>query len=139
MRTRPMEYRDTDAVKAIAGAAGYGFRWPEFGDDQVVAWDVVVDDNDTVIMAAAGVRTVELFLACSPGGATHPFVKMEAMRLLHESLRDKLVPKGYSECFAFLPPEIEKSHGRHLKKIFGWLKAWPAYVIRDWKSVGKAG
>ena len=134
MRTRAMEERDVPVVAEIIKATGYGFKWPELDSPMMIAMDVVVDDSDTPIMAAGAVRTAELFLACSPGGAVHPFVKMEAMRALHQSLRDKLVPKGYTEAFAFIPPEIEKSHGRHLKKIFGWLDTWKAYAIKDWRS-----
>ena len=134
MRTRPMMESDIPAVKAIVKEAGYGFHWPEHGSLLLEASEVAVDDSDTVIMAAAAVRVPELFLACAPHGTIHPFVKMEAIRLLHESLRDTLTRKGYTEAFAFLPPEIERGHGRHLKKLFGWMATWKAYVVRDWKA-----
>jgi hypothetical protein len=127
-----MEERDIPAIREIYDAAGYDF--PSFDSPLIEAVDVVVDDSDVPFMAAAAKRGIEVILFCAPKGATHPQVKLEGIRLLHESMRDKIVPKGYDEAYSFLPPEIVKSHGRHLQRIFGWVPCWKAYLIRNWRG-----
>ena len=128
-----MEQRDIPAIRAIYEAAGYAFPFPRFDSPLIEAVEVIVDESDTPVMAAAAKRSIELYLFCAPGGS-HPLVKLEAIRLLHESMRDKVVGKGYLEATAFLPPEISENYGRHLMRKFGWLRTWPAFAIRDWKG-----
>lgn len=129
-----MEKKDVDAVRMIYEQAGYDFVFPDFDSPLIEAWDVLVGDDDVPVMAAAAKRSLELYLFSVPGGAMHPTVKMEGIKMLHESMRDKIVSKGYSEATAFLPPELERTHGRHLMRKFGWLKSWAGFVIRDWKG-----
>lgn len=129
-----MEERDIPAIEAIHAAAGYKFPLPDLRSEMMEGAEVVVDELDTPIMAAAAKRGVELYLFCAPGGSMHPTVKMEAVRMLHESLRDTIVSKGYTEGYACVPPEIERSWGRKLKRIFGWDRAWSSYRILDWKG-----
>lgn len=134
MRTRPMEERDIPAIEAIHANAGYKFPLPDLRGPTIECCDVVVDDFDTPIMAAAAKRGLELYLFCASGGSIHPQVKMECIRLLHESLRDTIIAKGYSEGYACVPPEIDRSWGRKLRKMFGWDRAWSSYRILDWKG-----
>ncbi len=133
MRVRPMEERDIPAMKAIHAAAGYEYQLPDMHTSEIEAAQVVVDDDDVPIMGAMAKRVAEVVLICAPGGPVHPTVKMQAIRMLHEAIRDMIVPKGFKEANAFLPPAIEKSHGRHLVKLFGWAKNWPSFTIRDWR------
>ena len=132
MRVRPMEERDIPAIKAIHAAAGYEYSFPAFDSLSIEAADVVVGDDDVPIMGAMAKRVVEVVLFCAPGGPVHPLVKMEAIKMLHDSIRDTIVPKGFYEANAFLPPQIERSYGRHLVKLFGWAKNWTSFTIRDW-------
>jgi hypothetical protein len=131
MKVRAIEERDISALKSIHEARGWNFPFPDVNSSE--AAQVVVDDEDRPIMAATAKRIAEVVLICPENGNIHPLVKMEAIKMLHESIRDILVPKGITEVNAFLPPEIEKSHGRHLVKWFGWAKNWPSFTIRDWK------
>ena len=129
-----MEARDIPIIESIHAAAGYKFPLPDLMSPMIEGAEVVVDESDTPLMAAVAKRGVELYLFCPPGGPVHPAVKMEGVKLLHESLRDTIVRKGYTEGYACVPPEIEKSWGRKLKKLFGWDRAWASYRIVDWKG-----
>lgn len=134
MKTRPMESRDIPAIEAIHALAGYKFPLPDLQGEMIEGIEVVVDDSDAVIMAAAAKRGVEIYLFCPPGGPIHPAVKMEGVRMLHESMRNTIVARGYTEAYACVPPEIERSWGRKLRRFFGWSRAWSSYRIMDWKG-----
>lgn len=129
-----MEERDIPAIEAIHALAGYKFPLPDLRSDMIECVEVVVDDFDVPVMAAAAKRGIELYLFCPPGGPVHPQVKMEGVRMLHESVRDIIVRKGFSEGYACVPPEIERSWGRKLRRIFGWERAWASYRVLDWKG-----
>lgn len=134
MKVRPMEQRDLSAIAEIHAQAGYAFPLPDFVSPLMETAQVITDDDGKVLMGAAAKRVPELFLFCAPGGALHPFVKIEAIKMLHEAVRNDLAPKGFIEGFAFIPPEIERAYGRHLRRSFGWEQAWSAYRILDWKG-----
>ena len=129
-----MEQRDTETIRKIHADANYPFPLPDFASPLIEAADVIVDDSDTPLLGAAAKRSVELYLFCAPGGILHPTVKLEGVRMLHNSLRPTIVSKGYTEGYACLPPSIDRSWGRHLQRMFGWEKAWPSYRVLDWKG-----
>lgn len=131
MNTRPAEERDYEVLKSIHERAKLRFPLPDFSSPMIEANEVVVDDRGEIIMAGIAHRTAEIYLLAPPG--FHPMVKMEAIRLLHQSIRDNIAPKGYSEAFSFVQPEFAR-FGRHLHKWFGWEKTWQAYRVLDWKG-----
>jgi hypothetical protein len=130
MIVRPYRPSDRRALKAIHERAEYGFPFPK----SLRNYMVVCDDSGEPLMAAGYKITPEVLILCAPGGNSHPLVKLKAMALLHESLRGKLVKKGFHEANAFLAPKAEKSYGRHLRRHFGWQESWTAYTIRDQKE-----
>ena len=133
MRTRSVREDDLPTLKEIYDTAGYKFDWPDLLSDEFLSVEVVVDERDRPLMAAAAKKSVELFLICAPGGNLHPAMKMKAIWLLHLALRDALTLLGFYEATAFLPPELEKNYGRHLQRKFSWLPTWKAFCIKDWK------
>ena len=134
MRSRPMEERDIPAIEAIHAVAAYKFPLPDLRSAMIEGAEVIVDQHDVPVLAAVAKRGVEIYLFCPPGGSIHPAVKIDGIRLLHESLRNTIVAKGYNEAYACVPPEIERSWGRKLRKLFGWDRAWSSYRIVDWKG-----
>jgi hypothetical protein len=72
-------------------------------------------------------RAPEILLAMRK--SDHPTVKLQALTLIHAAMRAELMAKGYREANCFLPPELERGYGRHLKRLFGWKQAWTAYTI----------
>lgn len=128
-----MELRDIPVIEAIHAQAGYKFPLPDLTSAMIEGAEVIVDESDTPLLAAIAKRGVELYLFCPSGGPLHPAVKMDGVRMLHENLRDTIIAKGYTEGYACVPPEIEKSWGRKLMKVFGWDRAWSSYRILDWR------
>lgn len=136
MITRTAKPEDYDTLKRLHAESGLDFPFPALDSPTMEALEVVVDERGEIILGAVAQRTLEIYLF-SPAGQLHPVVKMEGIRLLHGAIRDTIAKKGYSEGFSFIPPQIEKSYGRHLRRWFGWEKTWPAYRILDWKGVPK--
>jgi hypothetical protein len=130
MRTRPATPEDYARLKEIHEHSGLKFPMPDLESGLIEGIEVVVDERGEVMMGAAVQRVPEVYLFL-PQGKLHPVVKMEGIRLLHGALRDNISSKGYREYFSFVE---SNAFGRHLKKWFGWEKAWPAYRVRDWKG-----
>ena len=67
--------------------------------------EVIVDQHDVPVLAAVAKRGVEtLSVLASPEWSIHPAVKIDGIRMLHESLRNTIVAKGYNEAYACVPP-----------------------------------
>ena len=109
-------------------AAGHGYQVPDFSNGMFEAVQVLVDEQDQPIMAAAAERIVQLYLLC--GDFSHPAAKLAGIRMLHEAMRPELRDKGYRTADAFIPPEVEKSFGRRLIKTFGWCRNWASFCVR---------
>lgn len=133
MKTRAVTVADHGSLRQIYERSGLPFKFPDLESPLIEAAEVVIDEHGEVMLGAVAERTLEIYLF-SPAGQFHPVVKMEGIRLLHGAIRDKIASKGYSEGFSFIPPAIEKSYGRHLRRWFGWERTYPAYRILDWKG-----
>ena len=83
MKVRALMASDIPALEEMAKASG--FPYPELTGKPLEAFRVVVGEDDKPIMAAAAKRLVELYLFCGSGG---PFMKLEALRLLHADMAD---------------------------------------------------
>lgn len=128
MKVRSLRASDLAALKRMYEQSGFDYEWPDLASREFEAVEVVVDERDEPLMAAAAKRTIELYLFA--GEMEHPAAKLHALRLLHGALAEKLRAKGYGEANAFLPPEVEKSFGRRLMRTFGWLKSWTGYFVK---------
>jgi len=122
MTVRPFQPSDEAILREIH--ARHDFPFPEHIQD----FSVVVDDLGCPIMAAGYKLVPEVTLLCAQGGAVHPLVKMQAISLLHEKLRNKL-GANYTEAHAFLEPNSEKAFGRHLQRLFNWRETWKCFVV----------
>jgi hypothetical protein len=136
MITRSATIEDFPKLAEIHEQSGLKFPMPPLVSPMIEAVELVVDERGEILMGAVAQRAAELYLL-APAGGLHPVVKMDGIRLLHGAIRDNICPKGYTEGFAFIPPGIERSYGRHLRKWFGWEATWKAYRIADWKSEAK--
>jgi len=130
MTTRPLEERDIPALKAIYNDLNYKFDdgFPDFLSDAYEAAEVVVDASDVPIMVVGAKKAVEMVMICSPN--PHVLVRLKGIALLHERMRFILRNLGYKDANSFIPPEIEKTHGRTMVKRFGWIPSWKGYTIR---------
>jgi hypothetical protein len=130
VNVRPFLESDRAILAEIHAQAAYGFPFPENIEEYVVA----ADGAGFPVMAAGAKLIPEVTLICAPGGSTHPLIKLKAIALLHESIRDKLIAKGYSEAIATVPPNLV-AYQRHLQRHFRWQhESWPVFRVRDWKG-----
>lgn len=95
------------------------YDWPNLADPEFITRLVVVDDNDTPVVAGMARRTVEVYGLFDPDWES-PAWRFEALRLLHEAMRHDLGAKGYHDAHAWIPPSLLKSFGRKLRHVFGW-------------------
>lgn len=128
MMTRALEMRDLPVIEQMYADSAFCFDWPQWPDPQYENATVVVDDCDRPIMLCAAVKRVELYLLA---GDADPYLKLEALSLLHETVRREMAAKGIKKGFAFLQPGIAKAFGRRLERMFRWeFRNDPVYLIR---------
>ena len=125
MRTRPVYLADIPALEAIYAEREYKFDIPSLGS--VLTEEAMVVESDTGEIVAAGfaIRTPEIVLLMGNG---HVLVKLEAIRRIHEAMRESLRRKGYGRAFAVVSPHL-KAYIRHMKKRFGWVEDFPSFRI----------
>ena len=128
MKTRPLEPRDLPAIERMYATSPFCCDWPKWPNAQFEDVTVVVDENDAPVMMCAAVKRVELYLLATEGD---PFLKLEALSLLHTEVSRNLVAKGIKVGFARLQPAIARSFGRRLVDLFHWERSeQPVYLIR---------
>lgn len=121
MTARPLLPSDIPILKALAANSGYPYPDPE--DPSVEAVVVIVNDSNLPVGFFLAKRIIEGYLLLAN---MHPAAKLAAIRVMHEAAAPLLKAKGYDECNAFIPPELEKSFGKRLK-MFGWGKNWGSW------------
>jgi hypothetical protein len=125
MRTRNFEASDYEEVKELYRKQGFEYDLPDMAAFMEV--QVVADDADKPIMVLAARPTVEMFLILDQEWGT-PYWRLEAFKLVHESMRTKLEAAGIADAHCWIPPEIEKSFARRLMRWFAWRKQlWPCF------------
>jgi hypothetical protein len=129
VRTRPLETRDLPFLEAIYRELPYRFDggFPDFLGAEYEAAEVVVDVEDRPLMVCGAKKAIEMVMVCDP--ARPVLIRLAGIGLLHERMRAMLQALGYQEATSFVPPEIERTHGRTMAKRFGWLAAWKAYRV----------
>lgn len=128
MRVRRLTAEDARAVSALHAGSGFAFQFPELHDPLIEAGCLILDAEDRPLAASVAKRAPEVLLAMRKDG--HPALKLRALAMVHEFMREELAARGYKEANCFLPPEIEQSYGRHLQRIFGWQRSWQGYTMR---------
>lgn len=126
MRARELRPMDQRHIETLHSASGYAFRFPAL-DSPLIEAGVGIEGDAGLIAAAVAVRQPEVMLALSKGG--HPLMKLRALAMVHDEMRARLAARGYESAFCFLPPELVRTYGRHLEKIFNWRPTWQGYVI----------
>lgn len=129
MNIRPLKEIDKPFLERWHREAGFDYPLPDLSGPLFDVL-VVVDENDIPVQAIAAKKTAEMFLLLDPHWK-NPRWRLEALMQGHEAMREKLHADGIDDVIAFLPPEVEKSFGRRLTKIFGWIPGrWKHYSRR---------
>jgi hypothetical protein len=129
MTTRPLEERDLPILEGIYDRLPYRFDggFPKFLSAEYEGAAVVVDVDDRPLMVVGAKRAVEMVMVCDPSRPV--MVRLIGIGLLHTAMRAMLRALGYTEAASFVPPAIERTHGRTMQKRFGWIPAWKAYRV----------
>jgi hypothetical protein len=125
VRVRPINRNDYVRLEAICMQRDYKFEIP--GIDSKLTEEAVIVESDAgeVIAAGFAIRTPEIVLLMGNG---HPVVKLEAIRRIHEVMREMARRKGYKRGFAVVSPAL-KAYARHMVRKFNWVKDFTAYRI----------
>jgi hypothetical protein len=127
MSVRDLRDSDLPQLEAMHRQQGYDYPLPDFRDAEFVSKQVVVDEHDRPYMVLVARRTVELYLLCDPGYGT-PGLRWMAIKTLRDAMSGVLKALGFTDVHAWIPPAIEKSFTRRLKRM-GWTKAaWNCYA-----------
>lgn len=135
MTIRDIRESDLPILKEWHSAAGFDYTFPEFFEDGKLSpifasVRVEVDDDDRPIQVLAAKKTVEMYFLLDSTWR-NPRWRLEAFSQLHEDMRGQLLAHDLEDVNAWLPPEVEKSFGRKLMRIFGWMPSrWKSYSRR---------
>lgn len=128
MMLRRLESGDRAIVENLQANSGFVFDFPALGSQLFEAGCLVLDATGKPLAASVAKRAPEIMLAMRRDA--HATVKLQALVQIHNFMRIEMADRGYHEANCFLPPEIEKSYGRHLRRIFGWQRSWQGYTLR---------
>ena len=127
MRVRELEKRDLPVLEQWHRESGFDYPLPDLFSPSFARVLVVVDDNDVPVQALAAKNTIEMYMLMDKGWR-NPRWRLEALMQGHEDMRSWLHENGHEDVNCWLPPEVEKSFGRRLEKLFYWIPArWKSY------------
>jgi hypothetical protein len=125
---RDFKPEDEAVLRAIHEAQGFDYVFPDLNHPQFVGMLVAVDENDVPVQAVLARKTVEVYFLGRTDWRT-PAWRMEALTKLHLAMHGKLLAQGYTDAHAWLPPEVARTFGRRLKKVFGWVQSrWTCFA-----------
>lgn len=126
MTVRQLRVSDGPILQSIAAKSG--FPYPELDHPHIEAVLVVVDSEDKPLIACAAKRLIEIYGWVD--SEQSPAVLIEAWKLLHEGMSERLRDLGYHSAEAFLPPSVSTKFGRRLERTFRWVKNWPSWTLK---------
>jgi hypothetical protein len=127
MEIREIRSDDEPRLREIFAAQHFDYEFPKLDSPEFLATVVICDDQSRPVMAVAARRTVELFLLADPKWGT-PRWRLEALQITHNAMRSKLKQIGVQDAHIWVPPDICKSFGRRLMRMFGWKRQlWPSF------------
>jgi hypothetical protein len=121
--------KDRAMIESWHKASGFDYELPDFKKEAFASAKVIESDGKPVAAALARL-TVEIYGFCDPEFDV-PVLRLEALKILHREISEELKAKRIKTAHAWLPPEIAKSFGRKLLKLFRWTRphpGWPCYV-----------
>lgn len=121
-------YRPSDeaALRAIHAEQGFDYAFPDLS--QFVEIMVAVDENDVPVQAVLARKTVEIYFLADKGWRT-PAWRMRLFTDIHLAMHKRLLELGFTDAHAWIPPQIVKSFGRRLKRVFGWVESrWTCFA-----------
>jgi len=102
---------------------------PDLLEPQFVSKRALYDENGAFVACVVARKTVELYFLGNQEWRT-PRWRLEALKKLHEDMNGKLRTLGFTDGHVWLPPQVGKSFGKRLIKIFGW-------QANDWRCLSR--
>ncbi len=130
MQVRDLNFIDWPLIERWHAQSGLGYPLPDPNGEAFAAMKLVTDGTKPVGAALARM-TVEIYGFCDPEWGT-PAMRLEMLRLLHREISAEMKKQRIRTAHAWLPPQLAKSFGRRLKKLFRWNE--PA---ADWRCLVK--
>jgi len=129
MKIRHARPEDEKAFKAMHAKMGMDYQLPEL--EKMASALVFEDDGGSVRMAILLRPTVEAYMLVDRAEKLDPREQWARFLCLHKAALKDADSKGIEDVYAFLPPTLEGSFGRKLKKL-GWFRPWTAWnrIIR---------
>ena len=127
MRIRDLRPDDIPYIEQWHSESGFDYKLPDFDSPIFPVARVVVDEDDRPVQLVACRKTVEIFFL-GDSEWRNPRWRLEALTQLHEDVRRELERLGYEDGHCWPPPQVEKSFGKRLSRLFGWVKSdWASY------------
>lgn len=133
MRVRDLEERDLETLKKWHRENGFDYPFPDLFAPEFERVSVVEDENGELVLTLPAKRTIEMYCLMNKSWRS-PRWRLEALMLAHEEMRLALLGKGYTDVNCWLPPEVERSFGRKLTRIFKWIPSrWKSFsrMLKD--------
>lgn len=126
MTVRPLKPEDIPQLQAIYEEMGFDYSFPDLLSPEFV--DVtVLEDGGRPIMAIASRKTVEAYLFMDKSWGT-PAWRQEGFMQVHLAAHKAIKALGFRDAHCWVPPQIVRSFGRRLERVFGWRKsAWDVF------------
>jgi hypothetical protein len=143
MQVRDLKYWDWPQIEHWHRQSEFGYPLPVppnfvelpdksgFLPGEAFAAMKLVSDGERPVGAALARMTVEIYGFSDPEWGT-PAMRLEMLRVLHQAIAAEMKKQRIRTAHAWLPPQIAKSFGRRLKKLFRWNE--PA---ADWRCLVK--
>jgi hypothetical protein len=131
MQVRDLKYWDWPSVEQWHKQSGFDYPLPTppnfvekpdksgFLPGESFAAMKLVTDGDTPVCSGLARMTVEIYFIGDPTYGT-PAMRLEMLRLLHNEIAAEMKKRRIRTAHAWLPPQLAKSFGRRLRKLFRW-------------------
>ncbi|MCI0725054.1 MAG: hypothetical protein L0338_39730 [Acidobacteria bacterium] len=120
MRIRAYQESDKNELMRLYQAQGLDYLYPNFEHPEFFTRLVLEDEKGEVVMAIMGRLTAEMFLLMDPR-ANGPGVRLKHFLTLHRASEHDMALKGIGDCYAQIPPGMEKF--KRLLSLLGWVRA----------------
>lgn len=128
MMVREALPEDEGKLKEFLASQGFSYEFPS--EDDLLSVRVLLDEDGEIQMACAALPTVEVFLLLNRKWRT-PKWRLEALKMVHEDMRQELKSRGIIEAHCWMPPHIARRFGQRLMDCFGWVRPlWTSFAIR---------
>ncbi len=124
MRIRHATPEDAEDLKTMHAQMGLEYELPDL--TQMTSRLVFEDDEGVIRMAILLRPTVEAYMLMDRTDKVSARERWARFLCMHKATLQDAAAKGIKDAYAFLPPQLDKSFGRKLKRL-GWFRPWQAW------------